>query len=188
MSSRLSCLVTSCHLLARALVAHNELEVVRHDRQVGHPPALELRVICLGFGQLHEVPHRPGDHVLRTLQPALLLSGTAPSVRAPSPAPRRASRRSRVFSAWRQRSDWGRRGIVAGTREAPGAVLQPPIGARGLVPQKTCVPSIPISVHEHEVQHHRLGSRRAYANRPAAGVVAVVARHEHDRRSHRTFP
>ena len=27
------------HLLARALVAHDELEVLGHDRQVGHPPA-----------------------------------------------------------------------------------------------------------------------------------------------------
>ena len=31
------------HLLLRALVAHDELEASRHDRQVGHPPLLELR-------------------------------------------------------------------------------------------------------------------------------------------------
>ena len=89
------------HLLARALVAHDQLELLGHDRQVGHPPALVLRVVRVRLGELHEVPDRPGDHVLGTLQLALLLLERARSARARGPAPRRASRRSPGSSTWR---------------------------------------------------------------------------------------
>jgi len=41
-SSRPSCLVTTDICFARALVAHHQLEVLGHDRQVGHLPALVL--------------------------------------------------------------------------------------------------------------------------------------------------
>ena len=61
------------HLLARALVAHLELEVLGHDRQVGHPPALVFRVVRFRFGELHEMPDGPRDHVLGTLEETLLL-------------------------------------------------------------------------------------------------------------------
>ena len=61
------------HLLARALVAHDELEVLGHDRQVGHPPALELGVVLVGLRELDEVPDGPAEHVLGPLQPALAL-------------------------------------------------------------------------------------------------------------------
>ena len=61
------------HLLARALVADDELELLRHDRQVSHPPGLELRVVLVRVGELHEVPDRPRNDVVRTLQKALLL-------------------------------------------------------------------------------------------------------------------
>ena len=61
------------HLLARALVAHHQLEALRDDRQVVHAPALVFRVVLVRFGQLHEVAHSPRDHMLGTLQKALLL-------------------------------------------------------------------------------------------------------------------
>jgi hypothetical protein len=61
------------HLLLGALVAHDELEAVRHDRQIGHPPLLVLDVVLVGLGELHEMADRPRDDVLGTLQAALLL-------------------------------------------------------------------------------------------------------------------
>ncbi len=44
------------HLLARALVADHELEVVRDDRQVGHAPALVFGVVGVRLGELDQVP------------------------------------------------------------------------------------------------------------------------------------
>ncbi len=61
------------HLPLRALVADHELEAVGHDRQIGHAPLLEARVVLVGVGELHQVPHRPGHDVLRTLEIALVL-------------------------------------------------------------------------------------------------------------------
>ena len=61
------------HLLARALVAHDELEAVGHDRQVGHLPLLELRVVLVRLGELDEVADRPGDDVIVGLEVAVLL-------------------------------------------------------------------------------------------------------------------
>ena len=61
------------HLLARALVAHDEPERVRHDRQVGHAPLLVLRVVLVGLGELDEVADRPRDDVLVGLEVALVL-------------------------------------------------------------------------------------------------------------------
>ena len=58
------------HLLLGALVAHDELELARDDRQVGHPPLLELVVVLVGLGELDEVADGPGDDVLGALQPA----------------------------------------------------------------------------------------------------------------------
>ena len=118
------------HLLARALVAHLEFETLRDDRQIGHPPALEFCVVRFRFGQLDEVPDRPRDHVLGSLEVALLLL-------------ERTGQHARQIL-----SDGGllcdqQRLRHGGQRSGPG---YPPIGARGLAPQKTCVPSIPISV------------------------------------------
>ena len=61
------------HLLARALVAHHELEAVRHDRQIGHAPLLVLGVVLVGLGELHQVPDRPRDDVRVGLEVALVL-------------------------------------------------------------------------------------------------------------------
>ena len=61
------------HLLARALVAHDELEAVRHDRQIGHAPLLVLGVVLVRLGELHEVPDGPRDDVGIGLQIALML-------------------------------------------------------------------------------------------------------------------
>ena len=47
------------HLLLRALVAHDELELRRHDRQIGHAPLLELVVVLVGLGELNEVADGP---------------------------------------------------------------------------------------------------------------------------------
>ena len=64
-------------LLAGALVAHHEPELVRHDRQVGHPPLLVLRVVLVGLGQLDEMPDGPRHDVGRRLQIALALGERA---------------------------------------------------------------------------------------------------------------
>ena len=61
------------HLLARALVADDELEAIGHDRQVGHAPLLVLGVVLVRLGELHEVTHRPGDDVLGALEEPFLL-------------------------------------------------------------------------------------------------------------------
>ena len=58
------------HLLLRALVAHDELELARHDRQVRHAPLLELVVVLVGLGELNEVADGPGDRVVGSLEPA----------------------------------------------------------------------------------------------------------------------
>src|SRR3954452_10813674 len=42
----------------------------------------------------------------------------------------------------------------------------------------------PDEMHEHDVHHHRLRSRRADAHRAARRVVAVVAADQHDGRGH----
>ena len=56
-----------------------------HDRQVGHAPLLELRVVLVGLGELDEVPDRPRDDVLGTLEVALVASANGPgSTRARS--------------------------------------------------------------------------------------------------------
>ncbi len=47
------------HLLLGALVAHDQLELGRHDRQVGHAPLLELVVVLVRLGELHEVTDGP---------------------------------------------------------------------------------------------------------------------------------
>ena len=58
------------HLLLRALVAHDELEAARHDRQIGHAPLLVLVVVLVGLGELDEVADGPRDDVLGALEPA----------------------------------------------------------------------------------------------------------------------
>ena len=50
---------------------------VRHDRQVGHPPLLVLRVVLVGLGELHEVADRPRDDVAVGLEVALVLGERA---------------------------------------------------------------------------------------------------------------
>ena len=75
------------HLLLRALVAHDELEAVGHDRQVGHAPLLELGVVLVGLGELHEVADRPRDDVLRALEVALVLAANGPGQDAREVAP-----------------------------------------------------------------------------------------------------
>ena len=59
------------HLLLRSLVADDQLEMLGHDRQIGHPPLLELVVVFVGVGELHEVADRPRDHVVGALEKAL---------------------------------------------------------------------------------------------------------------------
>ena len=81
------------HLLARALVAHDELEAVRHDRQIGHPPLLVLGVVLVGLGELHEVADRPRDDVRVGLEVALVLGERARA------GPRVRSRPTDGFSA-----------------------------------------------------------------------------------------
>ena len=87
------------HLLLRALVADDELEAVGDDRQVGHPPALELGVVLVGLGELHEVADGPADHVLGALEVALVLGERAGQHAREVAARRTASRRSRVSSS-----------------------------------------------------------------------------------------
>ncbi len=104
------------HLLARALIAHDEFEALGHDRQIAHPPALEFGVVGFRFGQLDEVPDRPGHHVIGSLEEALPLLEGARAARAPGPAPRRASRRLGASWTWRQRSGWCLRGFAGANR------------------------------------------------------------------------
>src|SRR5581483_5996142 len=54
-------LVDLLELLPRLRVARLELELVGHDREVLHAPALELLVVGLRVFQLHEVADREGD-------------------------------------------------------------------------------------------------------------------------------
>jgi hypothetical protein len=61
------------HLLLGALVAHDEPELVGDDREVRHPPFLELRVVLVGLGELHEVADRPRHDVLVGLEVPLVL-------------------------------------------------------------------------------------------------------------------
>ncbi len=56
------------------------------DRQVRHPPAFELGVVLVGLGELHEVPDRPADHVLGTIEITLVL-GERPRQHAGQVAP-----------------------------------------------------------------------------------------------------
>ena len=65
-----------------------------------------------------------------------------------------------------------------------GHVAQPPIGARGLAPQKICVPSIPMTCTSTRFSTIDLAVARAHADGPTAGVVAVVTADEHDRGGH----
>ena len=65
------------HLLFGALVADDELEPLRHDRQVGHPPLFVLGVVLVGLGELDEVADRPADHVLGRLEVAVVLGERA---------------------------------------------------------------------------------------------------------------
>ena len=97
------------HLLARALVAHDELEALGHDRQVGHAPALVLGVVRVGLGELHEVPDRPRDHVLGTLEEALaLLEGPRQHAREVLPDGGLLGDQQRLGHGG-QRSGWPRR-------------------------------------------------------------------------------
>ena len=63
--------------LLRLVVARLQLEGVRDDREIGHPPALESLVVVLRLGERDEVPHRPGDDVLVRLEVALVLREAA---------------------------------------------------------------------------------------------------------------
>ena len=65
--------VDRVQLLLRALVVGDELELLGDDRQVREAPLLQLRVICLGLGEPHQVPDRPGDQVAVALQVGLVL-------------------------------------------------------------------------------------------------------------------
>ena len=122
------------HLLARALVAHDELEALGHDRQVGHPPALELGVVLVGLGELDEVPDGPGDHVLRALEVALVLRERARSGRARGRARRTASRRSGGSSDMARQRSGGRAARVAQPLVHPSVLtVSPPPPAPGLL-------------------------------------------------------
>ena len=78
------------HLLLRALVADDQAELLRHDRQIGHPPLLEAVVVLIGVGELHEVADGPRDRVVGSFQVALVLGERGREARA-----RGRARRSR---------------------------------------------------------------------------------------------
>ena len=65
------------HLLARPLVAHDEPELVGHDRQIGHAPLLVLGVVLVRLGELHEVADRPRHDVRVGLEVAVVLGERA---------------------------------------------------------------------------------------------------------------
>ena len=99
------------HLLARALVAHDELEAVGHDRQIGHLPLLELRVVLVGLGELHEVADRPRDDVVVGLEVAVLLGERPGRTRV-------RSRPTDGFSAMTSVLAIGRRTVAPGSAGA----------------------------------------------------------------------
>ena len=92
-SSRLRRLVDDLELLLRPVVARLQLEVVRHDRKIGHPPPLEARVVLLGLGKRHEVPDRPGDRRTRPTRGTPRVFSNVPE------APPAMSRPTEGFSA-----------------------------------------------------------------------------------------
>jgi hypothetical protein len=65
--------VDHLELLLRLRVARRELELLGDDRQVGHPPFLQLLVVDLGVDELDEMADGERDDVLVTLVVALFV-------------------------------------------------------------------------------------------------------------------
>ena len=61
-------------LLLRLVVVRDELELLRHDRQVGVAPLLQLLVIRVRLGEPDKVTDRPRDHVVLTRDVGLVLA------------------------------------------------------------------------------------------------------------------
>ena len=80
------------------------------------------------------------------------------------------------------------RACSSAVRRSSSMHAQPPIGARGLAPQKSCVPSIPMRCTSTMFSTIDFAVAVPTPDRAAAGVVAVVAADEHDRRSPSTMP
>ena len=59
--------------LSSGLRNHHQLQMLRHHRQVFHPPGLKLLVVALRVRQRHQMPKPPGDHVFIALYIILCL-------------------------------------------------------------------------------------------------------------------
>ncbi len=51
--------------------------MIGDDRQVGHPPLLELGVVLVGVGKLDKMAHGPGDDVIGPLEVPVALAELA---------------------------------------------------------------------------------------------------------------
>ena len=67
-------LVDGVELLLGLLVVGDELELLRHDRQVLEAPLLQLLVVLVGLGETDQVAHRPRDHVVAVGEVRLVLA------------------------------------------------------------------------------------------------------------------
>ena len=45
---------------------HHQFQVLRHHRQIFHPPGLKLLIITLRIRQRHQMPQPPGDYIFIT--------------------------------------------------------------------------------------------------------------------------
>ena len=67
-------LVDGVELLLGLVVVGDELELLRHDRQVGEAPLLQLLVVLVGLGEADQVADRPRDHVVAADEVRLVLA------------------------------------------------------------------------------------------------------------------